>query len=78
MEQLCVGMLKLFLGLNRQGSFLQEGCGSVACGVQMSSYVPVIWCLLVRKGSKFGTDKWVEGNLSAFKGLGNCCAVACA
>lgn len=46
----------------------------MARGIQMSSCVPVIWCLLVRKGSKFGRDKWVGGNLGAFKGLENCCA----
>lgn len=61
----CLAILRV----EQTGQLLQEGCGSVARGVQMSSCVPVIGCLLLRKGCKFGRHKWVGGNLSAFKGL---------
>lgn len=52
-ERFCVGILKLFLGWNRQGNFCRNAMDWWHV-VSKCLCVPVIWCLLVRKGSKLG------------------------
>lgn len=53
------------LRVEQTRQFLQE---------DVPSWAPVNLCLFVRKENKFEREKWAGGSLSAFKGLGYCCA----